>query len=74
MVNKNGLILERHNQIINYNGHMLVPETQSVVFEAFITSDERYFVMNDHVIDLQERRIWGTYGSLWIYLRPFSRM
>ena len=75
MVNKNGLILERHNQIINYNGHMLVPETQSVVFEAFITSDERYFVMNDHVIDLQEKTNLGyLWESMDIFKTIFSNV
>lgn len=56
------LILERHNQLINYNGYVSQPKPQSVVFEAFITSDERYFVMNDHVIDLQEKT---NLGYLW---------
>lgn len=56
------LILERHNQLINYNGYVSQPKQQAVVFEAFITSDERYFVMNDHVIDLQEKT---NLGYLW---------
>ena len=69
MVVQRGLILERHNQLINYNGYMSQPKQQPVVFEAFITSDERYFVMNDHVIDLQEKT---NLGYLWESMDVFK--
>jgi hypothetical protein len=62
MVVQKGLILERHNQLINYNGYVSQPKPQAVVFEAFITSDEKYFVMNDHVIDLHEKT---NLGYIW---------
>lgn len=75
MVVQRGLILERHNQLINYNGHVSLPTQQSVVFEAFITSDERYFVMNDHVIDLQEKTNLGyLWESMDIFKTIFSNV
>ena len=75
MVVQRGLILERHNQLINYNGHVSQPKQQSVVFEAFITSDERYFVMNDHVIDLQEKTNLGyIWESMDVFKTIFSNV
>ena len=86
MVNHKGLILERHNQLIGYSGYMnpslqmvtereLPKQRPSVVFEAFITSDERYFVMNDHVIDLQEKTNLGyLWESMDIFKTIFSNV
>lgn len=71
----NSLILERHNQLINYNGYVSQPKPQAVVFEAFITSDERYFVMNDHVIDLQEKTNLGyLWGSMDVFRTIFTNV
>lgn len=73
VVQRQGMLLERHNQIINYNGHQNhdsgLIRTDKVLFEAFITVDERYFVMNDHVIDLQEKK---NLGYLWESLDVFK--
>ena len=75
MVVQKGLILERHNQLINYNGYVSEPKPQAVVFEAFITSDERYFVMNDHVIDLHEKTNLGyIWGSMDVFKTIFSNV
>lgn len=75
MVVQKGLILERHNQLINYNGHVSTPEPQAVVFEAFITSDERYFVMNDYVLDLKEKTNLGyLWESMDIFKTIFSNV
>jgi len=72
---KSGLLLERHNQMINYNGYVSTPKTEGVVFEAFISSDERYFVMNDHVIDLQEKTNLGyIWESIDIFKTIFSNV
>ena len=75
MVLQKGLILERHNQLINYNGYVSQPKPQAVVFEAFITSDERYFVMNDHVIDLHEKTNLGyIWESMDVFKTIFSNV
>ena len=75
MVVQKGLILERHNQLINYNGHMSMSKSNAVVFEAYITSDERYFVMNDHVIDLQEKTNLGyIWESMDVFKTIFSNV
>lgn len=75
MVVQRNLILERHNQIVNYNGHVSTPKTTGIVFEAFITSDERYFVMNDHVIDIQEKTNLGyIWESIDIFKTIFSNV
>lgn len=71
-----GLLLERHNQLLNYDGYMSpstvnygFTENDKVLFEAFITVDEKYFVMNDHVIDIQEKK---NLGYLWDSLDVFK--
>jgi len=75
VLQKTGLILERHNSILNYNGHTNQTKdlirTDKVLFEAFITVDERYFVMNDHVIDIQEQT---NLGYLWDSLDVFKKI
>jgi len=60
MVVQRGLVLERHNQLIGYNGHSnsLLPQTLKkekldYVFECHLTVDERYFVLQDEVFDIQ---------------------
>ena len=68
-------MLERHNSILNYSGHSNQTKdlirTDKVLFEAFITVDERYFVMNDHVIDIQEQT---NLGYLWDSLDVFKKI
>jgi hypothetical protein len=68
-------MLERHNSILDYNGHTNQTKdlirTDKVLFEAFITVDERYFVMNDHVIDIQEQT---NLGYLWDSLDVFKKI
>jgi hypothetical protein len=75
VLQKTGLILERHNSILDYNGHTNQTKdlirTDKVLFEAFITVDERYFVMNDHVIDIQEQT---NLGYLWDSLDVFKKI
>ena len=75
VLQKKGLMLERHNSILNYNGHSNQTKdlirTDRVLFEAFITVDERYFVMNDHVIDIQEQT---NLGYLWDSLDVFKKI
>lgn len=75
VLQKTGLILERHNSILDYNGHTKqnkdLIRTDKVLFEAFITVDERYFVMNDHVIDIQEQT---NLGYLWDSLDVFKKI
>lgn len=75
MVVQKGLILERHNQIVNYNGYMSTPKSTEIVFDAYITSDERYFVMNDHVIDLREKTNLGyIWESMDVFKTIFSNV
>lgn len=63
VVQRNGLILERHNSMINYNGHSsITKEKRNYVFEAHLTVDERYFVLHDEVFDIQEQT---KLGNLW---------
>ena len=38
------------------------PVRKQYVFEACITIDEKYFIMNDEVFDLQEKTLLG---NLW---------
>ena len=75
VLQKKGLMLERHNSILDYNGHTNQTKdlirTDKVLFEAFITVDERYFVMNDHVIDIQEQT---NLGYLWDSLDVFKKI
>ncbi len=75
VLQKKGLMLERHNSILGYNGHTNQTKdlirTDKVLFEAFITVDERYFVMNDHVIDIQEQT---NLGYLWDSLDVFKKI
>ena len=75
VLQKKGLMLERHNSILNYSGHSNQTKdlirTDKVLFEAFITVDERYFVMNDHVIDIQEQT---NLGYLWDSLDVFKKI
>ena len=75
VLQKKGIMLERHNNILNYNGHSSqtrdLIRTDKVLFEAFITVDERYFVMNDHVIDIQEQT---NLGYLWDSLDVFKKI
>lgn len=76
MVVQRGLILERHNQLINYNGHSnsLLPQTLKkekldYVFECHLTVDERYFVLQDEVFDIQEQT---TLGNIWDSIDNFK--
>jgi hypothetical protein len=45
------------------------PLRKEFVFEACITADERYFIMNDDVIDIQEKKL---IGNLWESLDVFK--
>ena len=45
------------------------PLRKEFVFEACITADERYFIMNDEVIDIQEKKL---IGNLWESLDVFK--
>jgi hypothetical protein len=45
------------------------PLRKEFVFEACITADERYFIMNDEVIDVQEKKL---IGNLWESLDVFK--
>ena len=76
MVVQRGLVLERHNQLINYNGHSnsLLPqslkkEKADYVFECHLTVDERYFVLQDEVFDIQEQT---TLGNIWDSIDNFK--
>jgi len=80
MVNNKGLILERHNQLIGYNGYMnpslkmvtereLPKERPEYLFECHLSVDERYFVMNDQVFDIKEQT---TLGYLWDSIDTFK--
>ena len=75
VVQRQGILLERHNQILNYSGHVSSPKEPGVVFEAFITCDERYFILNDHVIDIQEKTNLGyLWESMSIFKTIFSNV
>lgn len=80
MVNHKGLILERHNQLIGYNGYMnpslqmvtereLPKQRPSYLFECHLSVDERYFVMHDEVFDIVEQK---TLGYLWDSIDTFK--
>lgn len=76
MVVQRSLILERHNQLVNYNGYAdsLIPrilnkESDNYVFECYLTVDERYFVLHDEVFDIQEKT---TLGNIWDSIDNFK--
>jgi hypothetical protein len=47
------------------------PVRKKYVFEACITIDEKYFIMNDEVFDLQEKKLLG---SLWESMDIFKTL
>ena len=57
------------NRIRNLYG--VGPVRKKYVFEACITVDEKYFIMNDEVFDLQEKKLLG---SLWESMDIFKTL
>lgn len=49
--------------------HGFVPKKRDYIFEACVTVDGRYFVIEDEVFDIQEQR---TIGNLWGSLDTFK--
>ena len=49
--------------------HGFVPQKRDYIFEACITVDGRYFVVQDEVFDIQEQK---TIGNLWGSLDVFK--
>lgn len=69
MVVQRSLILERHDQLVNYNGYAagMIPKIvnqpkRDYLFECHLTVDERYFILHDEVFDIQEQ---SKLGNLW---------
>lgn len=76
MVVQRSLILERHNQLVNYNGYAtgMIPKIvnqpkRNYVFECHLTVDERYFVLHDEVFDIKEQT---TLGNIWDSIDNFK--
>jgi hypothetical protein len=65
----NGLTLNRHNQLISYNNYVNTDSVRNYVFECHLTVDERYFVLQDEVFDIQEQT---KLGNIWSSLDIFK--
>jgi len=75
MENNGTLTLGRHNDLINYDGYVGSTESlgtkslRGYVFECHLTVDEKYFILQDEVFDIQEQT---TLGNIWDSLDVFK--
>ena len=61
--NKLGITTNRFNQIFNYDHYVSnSDDKRTYVFEAYLTIDDRYFIIHDEVFDIQEQT---KLGNLW---------
>lgn len=65
-----GLTLDRFNQINGYNHYKnIIKEQRNFIFEAHLTVDERYFILQDEVFDIKEQR---SLGNIWDSIDTFK--